>query len=387
MQHNEIRLEIYQDDEVQAAIQELFAYQSMLDGMKAFLPESLYSLILQSKDNIKNSHDFQKNIIYHFIKFIIKGSVSKLTVSGLANLNPQDQYLFISNHRDIGLDSAFLNLILFENGFPTSQIAIGDNLTKHRIAELIFRINKSFVVKRTGTPRELYDYSIHLSNYIKNLIINKKDSVWIAQREGRAKDGNDRTQAGLLKMLSLSSNEADVKLHFQQLNIVPVAISYEYDPCSVLKVQEFLNKIINPHYEKTFQEDLNYILLGIRGLKGHVHLNFGKPLQEDLEELDAAPGNKNKLELLATIIDKNIHLGYYLHPINYIAYDLLMETHEYKNYYTEAAWEYHINFFENHLKAFDKENYQLGRKYLLAMYANPLINATAQKNATSFLTN
>jgi hypothetical protein len=170
-------------------------------------------------------------------------------------LRRDEKYLFISNHRDIVLDSAFLNLVLFEHGFETSRIAIGDNLMKKRISELLFRINKSFVVRRGGSPRELYQHSLRLSEYIRDAITHKEDSVWIAQREGRAKDGDDRTQVGVLKMLGLSGGR-NLKEHFRRLRIVPVAISYEYDPCGLLKTQEHLRKQSDPSYRKSFSVDL-----------------------------------------------------------------------------------------------------------------------------------
>lgn len=376
MQNNELRLETYRNEEVRAAIQELFSYPAFLDGMKAFLPPQLGEYILQAKEDVETAYDFQKEVIYPFLKLITKTSMTGLSASGLEQLNPDEKYLFISNHRDIGLDSAFLNVLLFENGFPTSQIAIGDNLMKHRIAELIFRINKSFVVKRIGTPRELYDYSVRLSNYIQDLITQKKDSVWIAQREGRAKDGNDRTQVGLLKMLSLS-NTKDLRTYFQRLRVVPVAISYEFDPCGQLKMLEFLKKNSDPTYKKDFQEDVKQILLGLRGDKGQVHIHFGKPLHEELEVLDTAVGNKNKLEALAAIIDRAIHLNYRLHPVNYVAHDLLMETLTYQHKYTSKEWEHYQGFFANQTQSLPAQELEAGRRYLLAMYANPLLNANS----------
>ncbi len=376
MQNNHIRLETYRDEEVKDAIQELFGYQSFLNGMHAFLPAQLYDLIIKRKDSVVTAHDFQKDIIYPFLKFIIKSSITAITASGLEQLDPQEKYLFISNHRDIGLDSAFLNMMLFDHGFQTSQIAIGDNLMKHRIAELIFRINKSFVVKRTGNPRQIYEYSVRMSHYIHDLIIHKKDSVWIAQREGRAKDGNDCTQVSLLKMLSLSTT-SDLKHHFRNLHIVPVAISYEYDPCGMLKTQEFLKKQADPHYKKSFQEDMQHIMLGLKGNKGKVHIHFGKPLVEEFDAFDAAPNDKQKLETLAAIIDKSIHLYYKLHPVNYIAYDLLNGTGIYIQHYTKEEWAYHMAFFERQILLLPEAERDAGQRFLLSMYANPLVNAVA----------
>lgn len=374
MQKKEICLRVYEDEEVQQAVQELFGYGKFVAGIRSFLPADLYEEILDSVGDIKNSFDFQKRIIAPVLQFIEQISIRKLTSSGLERLDPDNRYLFISNHRDIALDSAFLNKVLFDHGFQTSQIAVGDNLMTNRISELIFCINKSFPVKRTGTARELYYYSMELSRYIHHIISNKIASVWIAQREGRAKDANDRTQVGLLKMLSLSGKE-DQKVHFCRLNIVPVAISYEYDPCDVLKTREFLKKQADPEHEKSFQEDLEYMLSGLKGDKGRVHFHFGRPIQKELEFFDEVPNSKKQLELLARLIDKSIHLNYQLHPVNYIAFDLLTGSKKHQDKYNDAEWEAHLHFFEEKIRHFQGEECASGREYLLEMYANPLINA------------
>lgn len=378
MSESSIRLERYADEEVRAAIEELFGYPSFINGMKAFLPEALSTLILQAKSQIQNAFDFQKQIIAPFLKLIEKISITELTQTGLHQLDPQQSYLFISNHRDIVLDSALLNLLLFEQGFPTSQIAIGDNLMLHRNAELLFRLNKSFVVRRNGTARELYEHSLALSNYIQQTITAKKDSVWIAQREGRAKDGDDRTQVGLLTMLSLSGRQ-DLPAHFGALNIVPVAIAYEFDPCAGLKTQEYLQKVLEQNPAKSFQKDLENILQGLKGPKGRVHFHFGTPLNDqDMAAMGAVVGGKKQLEWLATRIDDAIHRHYRLLPINYVAADALTPaTPRFANHYSSAEREAGLAYFEQQLKAFPVAEQELARNYLLRMYANPVFNQVA----------
>ena len=373
---NEAGPTIYSDAEVKAAIQELFGFQSLLQGMKAFLPPALNELILDAKDGINSVGDFQEKIAYPLFKAIEKDSISTLTTSGLEHLDPSEQYLFISNHRDIILDSAFLNIVLFEHGFRTSQIAIGDNLMRHRISELIFHINKSFVVKRTGSPMELYRYSLLLSQYIWQQITGKTDSVWIAQREGRAKDGDDRTQVGLVKMLSLSA-KTDLKTYFRELKVVPVAISYEHDPCDLLKTQEFLNKRANPDFKKTFEEDVQHMLLGLKGYKGAVSFHFSTPFNAELDAFDAIPSAKKQLELLAEMIDQRIHQHYKLRPINYVAQDLLTKTASFRNYYSDEDLEKCEAYFEQRFKLLTLDEEGLGRAYLLKMYAKPLMNQLA----------
>jgi len=373
---NETGPSIYSDEEAKAAIQELFGFQSLLHGMKAFLPPALNELILSAKDQVNSVRDFQEKIAYPLFKVIEKDSISQLTSSGLEHLDPSAQYLFISNHRDIILDSAFLNVVLFERGFRTSQIAIGDNLMRHRISELIFHINKSFVVKRTGSPMELYRYSVQLSEYIWRQITQKIDSVWIAQREGRAKDGDDRTQVGLVKMLSLSA-KTDLKTYFREMKVVPVSISYEYNPCDVLMAQEFLNKSANPDFKKTFEEDVQHMLLGLKGYKGAVHFHFSAPIDAELDAFDAIPSSKKQLELLAEMIDQRVHQHYKLRPINYVAQDLLSKTEAFRNYYSAEEQLRLSAFFEERFKLLTNDEEGLGREYLLKMYANPLINQLA----------
>ncbi len=378
MQEKEISLDLYTDEEVQQGIQEVFQHEKFITGMKAFLPEELYQHIIKAKDNVQSIYDFQANITRPFLKTIQQISISELSVSGLENLNKEDKYLFISNHRDIVLDSAYLNLLLFENQISTSQIAIGDNLMKNRASEILFRINKSFVVKREGTPRELYAHSLELSKYIQRMISEKVDSVWIAQREGRAKDGNDRTQPGLLKMISLSGGKL-LKEHFQNLNVVPVAISYEFDPTGLLKTQEFLNKKRDPDFKKSFKEDLNNMLLGIRGEKGKVHFDFGKPLNEELEVLDTAKNSKQQMEFLTNIIDRSIHINYHLNPANYVAYDWLHDSTDFVNEYSKEEKEKHTQFFQAQIDQLAENEQEEGLRYLLEMYANPVVNANQYK--------
>ncbi|MDO8368906.1 MAG: 1-acyl-sn-glycerol-3-phosphate acyltransferase [Saprospiraceae bacterium] len=373
---NETGPSIFSDEEAKSAIQELFSFPSLVQGMKAFLPPALNDLILSVKDQVNSVQDFQEKIAYPLFKAIEKDSISQLTSSGLEQLDPSAQYLFISNHRDIILDSAFLNIVLFEHKFRTSQIAIGDNLMRHRISELIFHINKSFVVKRVGTPMELYRYSVQLSEYIWQQINQNIDSVWIAQREGRAKDGDDRTQVGLVKMLSLSA-KTDLKTYFRELKIVPVSISYEYNPCDVLMAQEFLNKRAEPDFKKTFEEDVQHMLLGLKGYKGAVNFHFSAPFDAELDAFDAIPSSKKQLELLAEMVDQRIHQHYKLRPINYMAQDLLTKIEAFRNYYSAEEHTRLLAFFEARFKLLTNDKEGLGREYLLKMYANPLINQLA----------
>jgi glycerol-3-phosphate O-acyltransferase len=352
--------------------------------MRAFLSPALYDQVLCAKDEVATVDDFQAKVIWPVLKMIEQASITRLTASGLEGLQPEGRYLFISNHRDIVLDSAYLNTVLFENGYPTSQIAIGDNLMRHRISELIFKLNKSFVVRRSGTPMELYRYSVLLSEYIYSQISSGGSSVWIAQREGRAKDGNDLTQTGLLKMLSLCGQSAGIRAHFESLQMRPVTISYEYDPCDLLKTLEHLKKQENPNYKKPFEEDLQHMITGLRGPKGRVHFHFGAPLGEALDALDAQPNAKKQLEALAGVIDQAIHRHYALHAVNYLAHDWLYGANDAAARFPEGEIAQAADYLKGKLAQLPAgPHHESGRAYFLGMYANPLINhrvATAGAN-------
>lgn len=363
---------LYSDAEVKAGVRELFDNESFVPGMKQFLGQDMAAQILNASHTVSNSFEFQRDIVRPFLQHLKKNSLSCLSSAGLDHLDPNKKYLFISNHRDIGLDSAFLNLLLFDRGFTTTQIAIGDNLVKHRVAELIFRINKSFVVNRSGAPRELYKSSLALSGYIKDMVQQEQDSIWIAQREGRAKDGNDQTQISLLKMLAMSKGNASIQEHFDQLNIVPVSIAYEFNPSDLFMTKEYVARQEDPNYKKTFADDMASILQGLKGQKGAVHIAFGSPIRFSKETNDLR--DKAVLQMLAEAIDTQIHKLYRLAPINHYAYQALCPT-AVKNFSLsdEQAKKYG-QYFEQRLSTFASAQRYAASDYLHHMYANPVKN-------------
>jgi hypothetical protein len=374
---NSIAVRPYQDEEVQAATQLIFSDAKLLQGMKAFLPTAVYDYFLKIKDEVHSIFDFQSKITYPLLMAVQQQSVTARTVSGMENVNNAQKQLFISNHRDIVLDSSFLNVAFYEHKIETCEVAIGSNLVKNETAKRIFKLNRSFVVQREGNPRELYQHSLDLSNYIFGLIQKNTASVWIAQREGRAKDGNDRTQVSLLKMLSMSAatnTKEDFIAHCRALRITPVAITYEFDPCDLLKTQEFIVRQQNPNFEKSFQQDLQNMLYGIEGKKGRVHFHFDKPLDEELEILETITNKKAQFEALAQLIDRSVHRNFKLYEINYIAHDLLHGT-AYADRYSAADFAFFKNIFEEKINTFSHEWQALAREYLLGIYANPVINA------------
>ncbi len=368
----------FTDEEAFGATQAIFEDKALVAGMRQFLPDELTDYLLKAKEEVHSIFDFQSKMTYPFLMGIQKMSISERKTSGIEHLKANERYLFISNHRDIVLDPCFLNTVFFENKIETCEVAIGSNLAKHKVSDYIFKLNRSFIVHREGNPKELYQHSMNLSEYIHNLIATEKASVWIAQREGRAKDGNDRTQPSLLKMLAMC-NQGDTIEFFKSLKIVPVTITYEFDPCDLLKTQEFIEKQHNPNFEKTFQQDLQNMLLGIKGQKGRVRFHFAKPLDEELEILSTIKNKRQQLELLAGLIDKIIHANFELHEINYIAHDLLKQSSTYSDKYTTADKIQYEAIFEEKLTAFEGNNVTIARNYLLGIYANPVINALGEK--------
>jgi len=366
----------YNDEELRSAIQRMINEPHLIKMMKWVYPGLRKAEIIQMFEEVLSVDQFQEEISAPAVKVITQMTTSGVTLTNESSIEPDQAYLFVSNHRDIILDSALLNVSLIERGIPTTEIAIGDNLLRLPLVRDIVRCNKNFIVSRDVNAKEMFYYSLRMSNYIKHTITEKKTSIWIAQREGRAKDGDDRTQVGLVKMLSLST-KTDLKNYFRELKVVPVAISYEYDPCDLLKTQEFLNKRANPDFKKTFEEDVQHMLLGLKGYKGAVNFDFSPPFMAELDAFDAIPSSKKQLELLAEMIDQRIHQYYKLRPINYVAQDLLTQTDSFRNYYSTEDLEKGSAYFDQRFKLLTDDGEGLGREYLLKMYANPLLNQLA----------
>ncbi len=293
---------------------------------------------------------------------------------------PRDKslrYTFVSNHRDIVLDSAFLDILLVKNGYPTTvEIGIGDNLLIYPWIKRLVRMNKAFVVRRSLTPHEMIKSSQLMSQYIHYAVNEKKENIWIAQREGRAKDSDDRTQESVLKMLAMGG-KGNFAEQLSDLNILPLTISYEFDPCDYLKAKEFQQKRDNPRYKKSRQDDLDNMRVGIFGFKGHVHYHCAAPVNTFMNELSVQNLPKNDFyRALAEQIDKQIHSHYRIYPNNYIALDKLNGNQEYATHYTQEDKIRFENYLAGQLAKIDlpnkDEEYLMER--MLTMYANPLRN-------------
>lgn len=366
----------FHDDEVQEALQK-GAHHPMIKALLGFaLPDKSPDEISQILAACHSIREFQINIIYPAVLRILEKSSEGLTSSGFENLTPGCPYLFISNHRDIVLDTSLLNTVLYENNLLMTASAIGDNLVHKPFLMLLSRLNRNFLVQRGLPPKEMLESSRMLSEYIQDLLLARQRSVWIAQREGRTKDGNDRTQQGVLKMITLARGTQSPAAYLKKLRLVPVAISYEMDPTDRLKMPELMAKHFDEPYVKTANEDFNSILQGALGQKKHIHIAAGNPLDEELEIIEATETLPNKqLMAIAESLDRAIHKLYKLWPPNYIAYDMYHNTQTFSSFYDEKE----KRQFERRLeKRIDIHNPVMLENFLL-MYANPVINQIHHK--------
>lgn len=370
----------YDTGEVQQAFNELLAdrqFSTMLRGIVPWLPKSLRNAVLKMAFiGVKSPLDFQKRFMKPIVQHIIRKHTDGCTFDD--NCLPRDfslRYTFVSNHRDIVLDSALLDVMLVEAGYPTTvEIGIGDNLLIYPWIKRLVRMNKAFTVRRGLTPKEMLRSSQIMSRYIHYAVTQKHENIWIAQREGRAKDSDDRTQDSVLKMLAMGGEGKPID-SLREINIVPLTISYEFDPCDYLKAQEFQQKRDNPAFKKSRQDDLDNMKTGIFGYKGRVHYHCAAPINTWIDELGDLP----KTEFFAALskrIDRELHANYRLFPCNYIALDELEGTKKYAQHYTEADKKRFEDYLKGQLEKVKIANPDVKflRERMLTMYANPLRN-------------
>lgn len=326
------------------------------------------------KKQLRHTHsirDFQINFVYQSIQKVLEKSSEGLTTSGFEKLKPNTSYLFISNHRDIILDTSLLNVSLHDKGLVMTASAIGDNLVQKEFLLKLSKLNRNFLIQRGLSPRELLQSSKLVSEYIYRLLSKENRSVWVAQKEGRTKDGNDATHQGVLKMIAMASDEKDAMQYFKKLKIVPVSISYEYDPTDALKMPQLLAEAKDEVYKKEKNEDFVNLISGIIGQKKRIHIHVGDVLNDELGSISKETTNTNKqIQALAQVIDDAVLKSYKLWPTNYIAFDILYKTSTYSKYYNEQEKQ----LFERRLELrIDADNSTL-REAFLAMYANPVVN-------------
>lgn len=361
----------YHDSEVNAAICSVIDHPMLKAMMDFALPGVPQELWKNELTKINSIHEFQAKFIYKAVSVVLSKSSDGLTTTGFDNLDKNTPYLYISNHRDIILDTSLINVSLFDNNLIMTASAIGDNLVKNPFLYELSKLNRNFLVLRGLPPRELLQSSKTMSEYVQYLITNENRSVWIAQREGRTKDGNDATHQGVLKMLTLADENQDIVSYFKKIKIVPVSISYEYDPTDTLKIPELIANANNQSYVKSDNEDFNTLLNGIIGQKKRIHIHAGKVIDVELDSVVAKLDNQNKqIQALAQIIDDAVISNFKLWPTNYVAYDLLHNTNEYAAKYTEQEKQDFVSRMNQRIDKNDTDEVRL----FLGMYANPVAN-------------
>lgn len=331
MKHPEfIDIEPYFDEQIPEAIQRILADPVLPMHVKWVNPNVDYNKFCEHLAQVTTVDEMQRNVMIPMLIHILRDTARYFTYEGLEHLDPKKQYLFVSNHRDITLDAAFLNMILNRNGIPTAEIAFGDNLIANKLIGELARCNKMFPIARSGSRKDFYKASLLTSSYIRYCITEKGNNVWIAQRNGRTKDGNDRTEPGLLKMFSMSGPK-DFEENMNQLHIVPVAVSYEFEPCADRKVHEIHEVIENGNYIKSPTEDLESIMQGMHDQKRDIHFCICPPITpEEIHECAMAESSDENISrsnaaysALAQLIDRRIHTGFKIFPNNEQMYELL----------------------------------------------------------------
>ena len=375
----------YEKGEMKDALNQLLNdrhFNKMMQGMAPWLPKGIRNGFFKLMFvGVKTPLDFQLRFMKHIVRYVLRKYARGYSFDH-KSISNKGNYLFISNHRDIVLDSAILDLMLYEAKFPTTcEIALGDNLLIYPWIKILVRMNKAFIVRRSLKAKEMLESSVLMSRYMHYSITEKKENIWIAQREGRAKDSSDHTQDSVLKMLALGG-EGTIVEKLKELNIVPLTISYEYDPCDYLKAQEFQLKRDDPSWKKSKQDDLDNMRIGIFGFKGHVHYHTSTPINTWLDELKDLPKTEVYKEI-AQRLDKAIHAGYKLYPGNYIAYDELNGTSTFSKNYGEREKKVFDKYVSQQIAKINIPNKDEAflRERILTMYANPVANKKQAKKS------
>ncbi|MBQ1268326.1 MAG: 1-acyl-sn-glycerol-3-phosphate acyltransferase, partial [Muribaculaceae bacterium] len=343
------------------------------------MPKEAIPGLIDDLLKIDNKYDFQHLIMYPFLEMLAKKTTSGITIGGTKYYNSALNYVFITNHRDIVLDASFMNLAFLRHSMPTTEIAIGNNLLIFDWISDLVRLNKSFIVKRNTGMREALQAAKQLSGYIHHAILDKKQSVWIAQREGRAKDSSDHTQEALIKMLALGGHSGTFIDNLKEVNLLPVSISYEYDPNDYLKAREFLLKRRDPNFKKSQRDDLFSMETGLLQHKGKVHFQMTPRINQKLDQIGDFKDTNVAAHNVVRIIDQAIHRSYEIFEVNYIAFDLLNKTNRFERKYTSEQKEQFIDYLNTQLDKVDVQDVTTEERdymmtLMLTMYSNPLKN-------------
>ncbi|MBE6230745.1 MAG: acyltransferase [Bacteroidales bacterium] len=362
----------YTDEEAAEALSKLAEYPLLSQVSQHFFPEESPDFLKGLLKSIKTIDDFQVLVMQKFVRWVLEHTAKSFSYDGVSNIDQDKKFLALSNHRDIILDPAITQLVLYTNGIPMTEIAVGDNLITSKTIEYLIRSNRMIKVVRGISARELYLSSQLLSRYIRLNITEQRSSIWLAQRQGRTKNGYDMTEQGLLKMLDMSG-KADFKRNFEELNIIPMSISYEFEPCDILKARELLISR-DRKYVKAEGEDLNSIMVGIMQPKGNIHLNIGKPLTSEEIAAAALCDKNDRYQLIRHAVDLRVIEGYRLWKNNYVAYDLVNEGGRYADKYDQADVQQFVGYMEHQLGTVEPElDRNELRKIFLDIYANPVL--------------
>ena len=362
----------YTDEEASEALAKLAEYPVVGIASQHFFPEESPDFLQNILKQIKTVDQFQEVVMSKFVRWVLDHTAHNFSYDGISNIDPDKKFLAMSNHRDIILDPAITQLILLTNGIPMTEIAVGDNLITSKEIEYLIRSNRMIKVIRGVSARELYLSSQMLSKYIRLNITNQRRSIWLAQRQGRTKNGYDITEQGLLKMLDMSGDK-DFQQNFEELNIIPMSISYEIEPCDILKAREIVISKTQK-YVKAKGEDLNSIMVGIMEQKGNIHLNIGKPLTSEEIAAAALCDKNDRYQLIRHAVDVRVIQGYKLWGNNYIAYDILNDTDKYSGNYTQEDKDKFVAYMEHQLGTVEPELDRAElREVFLGIYANPVV--------------
>ena len=363
------------DEEIQDILPSIVnnpAFQPFLKYIDTDLSEEA---IKEELLGIKSKKEFQTKISAPSLFKLAENTATSLNLKGTELVSKDKSYTYVSNHRDIILDASFLNIQLHREGFETCEVAIGDNLLIYPWIKELVRLNKSFIVKRNVPIRQMLEISRRLSYYIHFALKIKGESVWIAQREGRSKDWTDKTQESMLKMLAMGGGK-DIVSSLRSMNITPVAISYEYDPCDYLKAKEFQMKRDNPEHKKSMHDDLINMQTGLLGFKGNIMFQITPTINEKIDKIQSDLDKSEKVIAIAKIIDNQIHSNMTIYPCNYIAYDIVYKTNKYQDKYNEDQKKAFLDYVNRQLAKVDLENRDdefLSGK-IFEMYSNTVLN-------------
>ena len=370
----------YDDAKYREKISRLVKEPGFEHAVRYVLPDVDYPEFTANLLKVSNQYEFQSNVMGPFLELLVKTTTSGLSCDGLENIREDQNYTFITNHRDIVLDASFLNLCFIRANRPITQVAIGDNLLIYDWITDLVKLNRSFIVRRNVGMIEALEAARHLSSYIDYVVNRRHESVWIAQREGRAKDSNDITQESLIKMMGLEPGKS-TRQNILDKHLMPVSISYEFDPNDYLKAREFLLRRRDPEFKKSKRDDLFSMETGILKYKGRVHFRVGKCINTDLENF----GSDARLEVVretCRLVDRAIHCGYKIFPCNYIAFDEIENSQQFADCYTADDVENFNSYINRQLDRVDitditAEERDFMRSMMLTMYANPLKNQLA----------